>query len=175
MSHPEQVRFCERVKERFPDFFYGTKVLEVGSRNINGSLRSLYDQCDYTGIDAVDGKDVDVVCVGHEFEAAACSFDVVCSAEVLEHDPHARETVTHMVELARKGGLVFITCATENRPEHGTRRTGKNYSPDWDHYRNISIGELLLWTGAADGVLSEVYAEINTDIDDLYFWGIKRR
>lgn len=174
MSHPAQIEFCEAVKERFPKFFVDKRVLEIGSRNINGSVRTLFEECEYTGIDAVDGKGVDIVAFGHEYEADPESFNVVCSTETLEHDPHAKETVVHMMELLRPGGLIFITCATENRPEHGTRRTGKRYGPDADHYRNVSAGELLEWTGATEGHLTEVHVEINTEIKDVYLWGIKR-
>lgn len=173
MSHPAQFEFCKAVKKRFPQFFIDKRVLEIGSRNINGSVRTLFADCHYTGIDAVDGKGVDIVALGHEYEAEPASFDVVCSTETLEHDPHAKDTVHHMRNLLRPGGLMFITCATGSRPEHGTRRTGKRYGPDADHYRNISAGELLEWSGATEDRLVEIHIEVNVGIQDIYMWAIK--
>jgi hypothetical protein len=71
--------------------FDGKRVLEVGSKFVNGSVRPLIERfCsprDYVGVDIEPGKYVDVVlpaeklvnCFGPE------SFDVVISTELLEH------------------------------------------------------------------------------------------
>lgn len=39
MSHQQQLDFVAAVKAEFPEHFSQTKVLEVGSLNINGSVR----------------------------------------------------------------------------------------------------------------------------------------
>jgi hypothetical protein len=40
--HTEQRAFCERVKNLFPGKFINQDVLEIGSQNINGSIRELF-------------------------------------------------------------------------------------------------------------------------------------
>ena len=65
MAHREQRFFCEAVRNTFPQYFNGKKVLEVGSLDINGSIRDLFQNCEYTGIDLGEGKGVDVICPGH--------------------------------------------------------------------------------------------------------------
>ena len=69
MSHHQQLSFINFVKNKFPDYFDNKKVLEVGSLNINGSVRQFFTNCDYIGLDVGEGKDVDIVCQGQEYDA----------------------------------------------------------------------------------------------------------
>ena len=62
--------------------FEGKKVLEVGSRNVNGTLRRIIENFKpekYLGIDIIEGKGVDKVCNANELinEFGSNSFDVV--------------------------------------------------------------------------------------------------
>lgn len=58
MSHPEQLEFVASVRQRFPGFFTGRRVLEVGSLDINGSVRGMFTDCDYVGVDVAPCADV---------------------------------------------------------------------------------------------------------------------
>ncbi|QDT40356.1 hypothetical protein Pan241w_04120 [Gimesia alba] len=171
MAHPAQQEFCHEVKQRFSNFFEGTRVLEVGSRNINGSVRDEFINSDYTGIDAEAGPDVDQICLGHEFQSDPGSFDVVCSNETFEHDPYAAQTVSHMLTLLRPGGLFFMTCAGEGRKEHGTTRTGTRYGPDANFYQNVSLPLFLSWI--QETIFEELYLKHNRQASDLYCYAIK--
>ena len=174
MAHLAQRNFCRSVKDRYPDWFRKTRVLEVGSRNVNGSLRELFlESVCYVGIDAEPGPDVDVVCFAHEFTAELESFDVVCSAETFEHDPHAAQTVYRMLQLLRPGGLFFMTCAGEGRPEHGTTRTGNCYGPNPDFYSNGTAEQFQEWADISEGQFQEHTLQHNRSSGDLYFCGIK--
>ena len=129
MAHPEQFEFVVLVRTLFPAFFTGKKVLEIGSLDINGSIRDFFSGCDYTGLDIAPGKGVDVVCEGQLFDAPEASFDVVISCEAMEHNPFWVETVSNIFRLAKPGGLVIVSCATVGRAEHGTTRTSGSDSP----------------------------------------------
>lgn len=147
MSHPQQRQFLATVAEYFPEFFVGSRVLEIGSLDVNGSARSFFTECEYTGLDVGPGPGVDIVCGGHEYDAPDGSFDIVLSMETMEHNPYWVDTVRNMLRLCRSGGLVIVSCASLGRPEHGTTRTDRGSSPltvalGWDHYRNISEAEL---------------------------------
>ena len=87
MAHIQQFRFLHFIKEILPSYFKEKKVLEVGSLDINGSVRGLFVDCDYTGIDVASGKGVDWVVNGEDFAAPANSMDVVISCECFEHNP----------------------------------------------------------------------------------------
>jgi len=173
MAHAAQQQFCTRVRDLLPSYFEETRVLEIGARNINGSVRRLFRNCEITGVDATAGAEVDVVCLGHQFEAPPGHYDVVCSIETFEHDPYAEETVNHMLHLLRPGGLFFMTCAGEGRPEHGTRRTGKLYGPEPDFYRNVSIQQFLKWLAPVLDSLQAIHVERNEAASDLYAYAVK--
>lgn len=174
MSHAAQRAFCKQVKELFPEFFQGGRVLEIGSRNINGSARELFSKSRYVGLDCAPGPDVDVVCLAHEYHAEPGSFDVVLSIEAFEHDPYAYSTISRMVQLLRPGGLFFATCASVGRPEHGTDRQGEEiYGPDPGFYRNVTMGQMADWLDLHAGTFREVFLRHNPEVGDLYFYGIK--
>ena len=75
MSHPRQRNFVKRAAEHLPGFFHNASVLEVGSLNINGSVREFFTGGDYLGLDVGAGPDVDLVCEGQRYDAPDHAFD----------------------------------------------------------------------------------------------------
>lgn len=177
MAHPEQFEFVEKLRGNFGYYFVNKKVLEIGSLDINGSLRSLFIQCDYTGVDLASGKGVDVVSLGHEFNQPNCTYDTVLSAECFEHDPYWHETFLNMIRLCKNSGLVFFTCATAGRPEHGTKNSLPDSSPftvgkGWDYYKNLTEQDFREKIDF-DKIFNYYGFEVDDRNHDLYFWGIK--
>lgn len=178
MSHVQQMKLIELMASGLPQYFKSQRVLEIGSLDINGSIRRHFESCDYIGIDVAPGKGVDVVCQGQDFAEPDGSFDHVVSCEVMEHNPHWRSTFANMVRLCRAGGLVVMTCATIGRPEHGTTRTNPSKSPltvelKWEYYKNLTEEN---FRSAVDlnAHFSDYYFAVNWSSFDLYFCGIKR-
>jgi SAM-dependent methyltransferase len=141
--------WCEGLKVAMPQFFYGVKVLEMGSLNVNGTLRDLFVEPEYTGVDVIAGKDVDIVGTFHEIDFADKQFDVVCSVNSLEHDIYFNKTLPKMYALLTPGGLLFISAAYK-WVEHGTRKhtpwasgTTKMKSGWADYYKNITPADIM--------------------------------
>src|SRR4029077_9944687 len=135
--------FIREVRKELPHKFRLRKVLEEGSKNINGSPRKYFWLCHYTGIDLSAGKGVDMIGSLHSLyytnELKDKSFDVVISTEMLEHNTMWQNSLTEMYSVLKPGGLLLITSASDDRLEHGTKRTTPECSPDTtDYYRNIS-------------------------------------
>ena len=177
MAHPQQAEFFTAVRSHYPGHFKSARVLEVGSLDINGSVRDLFEDCKYTGVDLQPGPGVDLACPGHLLELATSSFDTVISAECFEHNPFWRETLSNMLRMLRPGGLVTISCATTGRKEHGTSRTNPDASPftvqeRWDYYKNLTARQLVAGVNMA-GWLADWHAWVNYVSYDLYFVGIK--
>ncbi len=129
--------FVESVKAKFPEAFKDKRVLEVGSRYINGTVRTLFEGCDYTGLDLSAGPCVDVVCHVKDFDGENL-YDTIISCEALEHDFYWGASVHAMHRLLKKGGLLIITAGGTGRLEHGTKATSPTDSPaTTDYYGNI--------------------------------------
>ena len=175
MAHREQREWCELVKYAHDEFFVGTSVLDIGSLDINGNNRYLFEQCNYTGIDIGEGKNVDVVCSGHLFKSDDL-FDVVISTECFEHDEHWQQTLKNVINnLLKDGGLFLFSCAAPGRPEHGTKRTSPKDSPFTnDYYRNLSEADIRSVLDC-DAIFSNYKFKTRIDFpQDLYFYGIKK-
>lgn len=171
MSHQSQLDFVARVKQRFPQYFKNSKVLEIGSLDINGSVRQFFDSCDYIGVDLGEGKGVDLIAKGEELKFPDNHFDVAISCECFEHNPEWIRTFNNMVRMA--SGLVIMTCATTGRPEHGTRRTSPSDAPFCgDYYRNLTEKDIRDSCDLSKFATYEF--STNSNPADLYFWGLIR-
>lgn len=124
-------------------------VLEFGSRNINGTVRTLVPGAvRYVGVDIADGDGVDIV---HDAGTVAVKgkFDVVVCAEVFEHAPDdqcvamVNNAYTHL----RKHGRFVATMAGLGREPHSAR-DGAELQPD-EFYRNVPGTVLEEWLTAA--------------------------
>ncbi|MDX1604483.1 MAG: methyltransferase domain-containing protein [Salinimicrobium sediminis] len=170
--HKEQKAFCNKVKFLYPDKFRDKLVYDFGSYDVNGNNRYLFTDCEYIGIDIHKGKNVDVVCPAHKLDFGQC--DVVISTEMLEHDKHWKESLNNMIQHLEPGGLMIITCATDGRKEHGTRRTTRRDSPaTLDYYHNIGEQEFEEVMQREENFEMSVL-EVDTTRGDLYFYGIKK-
>lgn len=173
MSHVEQLEFVTSVKAKFPDSFVGKKVLEVGSLDINGSVRQFFEHCTYLGIDLGEGRGVDLVCPGHSLNLPEGTFDTVISCECFEHDKHWQQTFAKMVSLSNH--LVVFTCATEGRMEHGTTRVYPTDAPFTnDYYRNLGIKDFVQ-SFDFNALFADHCFFVENGHHDLCFWGVKRK
>lgn len=167
--HKSVQRYCEAIRRRYPEFFTGKAVLDCGSLDINGNNRYLFQRCNYTGIDIVEGRNVDVVDRVHLYKPS-CLFDIVISTEMLEHDAFFPETLAAMFNLLKPGGLLLITAAGYGRREHGTTATSPADSPlTNDYYHNITPVDIvsnLPLTGFSEW-------NISYQPHDIRFYGIK--
>jgi ubiquinone/menaquinone biosynthesis C-methylase UbiE len=113
---------------------------------------------------------VDLVARGENLVCEDNSFDVVASCECFEHNPEWAKTFDNMVRMS--SGLVFFSCATLGRPEHGTPRTSPYDAPYCgEYYKNLTEGDVR---SACDLSSFKEYAfSIDNQAHDLYFWGIK--
>lgn len=105
-------------------------VVEIGSLNINGSIRDLFaGASEYTGIDIRAGAGVDIVADAVLWRPPQ-PVDLVVCCEVLEHTAAAAGIVQAAASYLRPGGAVIITAAGPGRASHswnGGPLTGAEY------------------------------------------------
>jgi len=173
MAHKEQKDFCVSVQSKFLDKFKGVSVLDIGSLDINGNNRYLFEDYTYVGIDLGEGKNVDVVSRGHEYKTDE-RYDVIISTECFEHDEYWVQTINNIIHHLKSGGLFLFTCATDGRPEHGTRRTSPQDAPFvGDYYRNLNE-EIMKGEIDFDSIFNDYKFSSRQNPSDLYFYGIKK-
>lgn len=177
MSHPEQQLFIGHCKRFLPAWFKGRTVLEIGSLDINGSVRGFFEDCRYTGIDLGPGKGVDVVAAGESFAGATHGYDVIISCEAMEHNPYWRETLHNAVRMLKPDGLMLLTCATYGRRQHGTPKSSPQDSPltagsGSAYYRNLGEAEVR-GAGPFDEWFGWHRFFADHVIRDLYFIGLR--
>lgn len=122
------------VHQFFKDYtdestFKGLKVLEVGSYDVNGSVRPFvegFEPKEYLGTDFLPGPRVDRVIDAEDLvqELGEKSYDVVISTEMLEHAEHWRDCVNQMKAVTKD--LLIVTTRGPGFPLHSY--------PD-DHWR----------------------------------------
>ena len=93
-----------------PEF---AEVVELGSQNVNGSLR---DHCPagarYVGMDMAPGNGVDlVVTPGEPFPIADDSVDVAVTSSAFEHDACFWDTFLDLMRVLRPGGAPLRQCS----------------------------------------------------------------
>lgn len=182
MAHPEQIEFCKYVKDKYPEFFKNKKILDVGSGDINGNNRYLFEDCDYYGCDVVETDNVTHVGFSHELPFADETFDVIISTECFEHDMFWTASLRKIFKMLKVGGLFFFSCATTGRPEHGTMRSRPGSSNTVkigiEYYGNLTADDVNMVLHTEDTFenaefMVNPYAGRGQP-EDLYFSGIKK-
>lgn len=117
------------------------KVLEIGSLDINGSIKKIFEYytTEYIGIDPQAGPGVDIVTSGTEYSNPGY-FDVVVTCETFEHTPEWKQIINQSYNNLKDGGLFIATMAGEGRHPHSA--IDENPIRDWEHYSNIGWWEL---------------------------------
>ena len=179
--HIEARDFTVFVKRIFGDYFMNKRVLDVGSGDINGNNRFLFENCEYHGNDVIQANNVTIVSKTKDLPFADNTLDTIISTECFEHDPEYKESFIKIYNMLKPDGLLCFTCASTGRPEHGTRRTSPfvsygtigNLEDMSDYYKNLTEIDLneVLKLNELFSVWDTYYNNITKD---LYFVGIKK-
>lgn len=181
MAHKNQSDYCIKVKKMYPEFFEKKRILDIGSLDINGNNRFLFTDCDYFGLDVGSGPNVDVISIGHLYDAPDDTFDTIISTETFEHDMFYEKTIQNVIRMLKNGGAFIFTCASTGRPEHGTRNTDGYYdaplliqvSEEWsDYYKNLTENDIRSIKGFQEAFPDGIF-EYHENPGDLYFFGVK--
>lgn len=115
--------WCHSLGERLrPLLPVPCKVLEVGSRNVNGTLRpaALEPGSVWLGVDIAPGPGVDQLLDATRLTEcfASASFDCTVCTEMLEHCLDWRRALLEMFSVTKPGGLLLLTTRSPGFPLH---------------------------------------------------------
>jgi len=101
----------------------GMDILEVGSREVEGSIREIFTRANYTGFDLYEGANVDVTGDAHklsDYFKKDKKFDLIVSLYVFEHLAMPWVVAEEIMKMLKLGGSVFIIApfafAAHERP-----------------------------------------------------------
>lgn len=161
--HPTVLDFTKRVVKKYDLNTPETRVLIVGSLDVNGSVRPYFNGVkSIVGIDLFEGEGVDHVMDAHyllgydslevlfdgDYRGMPHSgFDVVVCTEMLEHDDEFWTTLNNIGVLLRPGGY-FILTARGARPgiegvKHGESMWEHAYPDDYYRFMPNVVPKLL--------------------------------
>jgi predicted SAM-dependent methyltransferase len=127
-------------------------VLEVGSLNVNGSVRDLVPNA--IGCDMRKGPNVDVVCDAERLieKFGANKFDAVMTFDAFEHMEDWRWCVTAMWGVLKTNGWLVMTMASPAKGRHAY--PDDYWRAKWEHVLQIfpdaqdmsTFGASMGWT-----------------------------
>ena len=117
MHHSAYVN-AEKFAIKYIPNLEGKKILDVGSYDVNGTLKPIFEKGIYTGLDMESGPNVDVVSDAHNIPFDNEHFDIVTSSSCFEHDDMFWVTFLEMCRVVKPGGYLYVQ-APSNGPYHG--------------------------------------------------------
>jgi SAM-dependent methyltransferase len=160
--------FIEKLFKKYPSVT-GDKVLEVGSLDVNGTVKDLlltrYKK--YTGIDMRIGPNVDLCINGHDIRKhfKKESFDMVFCVDTIEHDIEFWKTISNMKWVLKKGGWMILGAPSRGHPFHA--------HPS-DYYRFFETAIQSFFCGWKHVFTQTMYFSENKSLEDqVYGWGQK--
>ena len=121
--HLSSLHKMKAFKEKYLNDFIGKeiKVLDLGSQDVNGSYKPIFDVpgWHYVGVDAAPGKNVDVILTSpyrwNHFPKN--SVDVIISGQAFEHIEFFWLTILEIRRVLKKNGICCL-IAPSSGPEH---------------------------------------------------------
>lgn len=151
--HTTAMEDARRFVDRYLSGRKTLSVADVGSFDVNGTMRPLFDRPGWTycGIDIAKGPNVDHV-VSQPYcwaEIETATFDVVVSSQTLEHIRHPWRWMPEVARICAPGGLIYI-C-----------------SPNTWVYHEYPIDCWRIWPEG----MKALFAEADIDPIHVYFEG----
>ena len=116
--HPTAFYNCQQFFDTYASAFQctGTKVIEIGSQDVNGSLRRCCPSTfEYVGVDFVSGKGVDFILEDpYSLPFENNSTDIVISSSCFEHSEMFWVLFLEVIRILRPDGLFYL-----NAPSNG--------------------------------------------------------
>lgn len=108
--HKESYDLMKYFTEKYLDKNLHLEILDVGSYDVNGNFRQLFENpnWNYFGLDIIEGPNVDIISKGEYDFGIEKEFDVVISGNCLEHVQSPWKWIKQIEKVTKKNGLICI-------------------------------------------------------------------
>ena len=128
-------------------------VLEVGSRDLNGSVRHWFAG-EYVGVDVYPGEGVDVVVPEvnslARLDLVMERVEVVVCSETLEHARRFWDLCMEMVAVLGRDGWLLLTTRANGFPDHAVPHDQHGAGGDWWRFMSGALTMLFTDLGLVD-------------------------
>ncbi len=145
------------------------RVIDIGSYDVNGSLRSLFSRGSYIGVDRVAGPNVDVV-MPSDYQIPVRGADLVVSSSCLQYVRNPFKLVAEGFRCLKNGGFA-VWCAPRHEGD-GLLGLPDELSPNGDS--SFDCWRFLV-DGMAELLLSSGFEILDVHYYNQYCWGVGKR
>jgi len=125
MMHPNSMNLMRHFVEKYVTL--PCSVADIGSCDMNGTFKPLFEGCEYEGLDIIEGPNVDRVVEPYDFGDKA--YDTVISGNTMEHIQDLHKWTEEIIRICKPGGLICIT-APHTWKEHRYTLEGHRFFVD---------------------------------------------
>lgn len=133
--------------------------LDLGGRDVNGTVHSLFPDIEWTVLDRVEHPSVDIVADVTKWWPEREFWDLVISTETIEHVEDWERIITAGHRALVPNGHLIVTGGSTGRGPHSC--TGVVPVPEGEWYGNVSPGDL--YDAASQAGFFQIYVEYNPD------------
>jgi SAM-dependent methyltransferase len=113
--HPSAMQAATEFFDRFSNEFVEPTIVEIGSQNVNGSIKDVAPPSNYVGLDFQKGDGVDIILQdAYSFPLPDNYADIVVTSSCFEHSEMFWLTFLEGVRILKPRGLFYI-----NAPSRG--------------------------------------------------------
>lgn len=151
-------------------------MVDVGALDVNGTVRELFKDAKYVGVDMRPGPNVDVVLNGHELSTyfPEDSVDCIVCFDTLEHDIKFWETVYEMRKILRPQGWLLIGVPSFNHGRH-------EHPSDYYRFLDTALEQFMfngfinvqVWLGIWTTRTHSSNEATSNNPDQIFGWGQK--
>lgn len=139
-------------------------VLDLGGRNVNGTVHDLLPNARIDVLDITPGSGVTIVADARTWRTQH-RYDLVVSTELLEHLDGWPQALTTAASALGHTGCLLLTAAAPPRPPHGAHGAAK--PGVGEHYENVDPVRLA---SELRSRFTTFGVEYNNDPADVYAW-----
>ena len=144
--------------------------LDLGGRDVNGTVHSLFPDVKWTVLDRVEHPSVDIVADVTKWWPEREAWDLVISTETIEHVQEWGKIVEAGYRALKPGGHLVVTGGSTGRGPHSC--IGHVPVPEGEWYGNVP--PLDLWRCAGEVGFTHAYVEYNPEPHfDVYMLACK--